>query len=189
MEKLCADMPSLLLAWEDESPDNLYYLDTRTGVVKLVHQHLFELRDLTDEIEKNRERFLYIPKPDRAEMRKDLRNYMEKVKTESLLPILEMAFESPHSYMSFRKILEKDPAELKRFLDDRDALVRSRIDEWLSANGYIHDASYVNPLDELSEDDDQAEKDDYYENDDDFGEDDDDDTARDANDFSPGRRR
>ena len=185
MEKLCADMPSLLLAWEDESPDNLYYLDTRTGVVKLVHQHLFDLRDLTDEIEKNRERFLYIPKPDRAEMRKDLRNYMGKVKTESLLPILEMAFESPHSYMAFRKILEKDSAELSRFLDDRGQLIRSRIDEWLSANGYVHDASYVNPLDELSEDDEENdESDDYYDDGDE-----DEDTERDANDFSPGRRR
>jgi hypothetical protein len=184
MEKLCADMPSLLLAWEDESPDNLYYLDTRTGVVKLVHQHLFELRDLTDEIEKNRERFLYIPKPDRAEMRKDLRNYMGKVKTGSLLPILEMAFESPHSYMAFRKILEKDSAELSSFLDDRDQLIRSRIDEWLSANGYVHDASYVNPLDDLSEDDEENdEADDYYDDGDE-----DEDSEKDANDFSPGRR-
>jgi hypothetical protein len=184
MQKLCADMPSLLLAWEDESPDNLYYLDTRTGVVKLVHQHLFELRDLTDEIEKNRERFLYIPKPDRAEMRKDLRNYMGKVKNDGLLPILEMAFESPHSYMAFRKILEKEPVELKNFLDDRDQLTRSRIDEWLSANGYSHDASFVNPLDDLSEDDEEDEGDDYV---DDYG-DDEDDTEKDANDFSPGRR-
>ncbi len=177
-------MPSLLLAWEDEAPDNLYYLDTRTGVVKLVHQHLFELRDLTDEIEKNRERFLYIPKPDRPAMRKDLRNYMSKVKSESLLPILEMAFESPHSYMAFRKILEKDSAELSRFLTDRDQLIRSRIDEWLAANNYVHDASCVNPLDELSHDN---EDDDYY--DDDSVDNDEDDTEKDANDFSPGPRR
>jgi hypothetical protein len=184
MQKLCADIPLLLLAWEDESPDNLYYLDTRSGVVKLVHQHLFDLRDLTDEIEKNRERFLYIPKPDRAEMRKDLRNYMAKVKSESLLPVLEMAFESPHSYMAFRKILEKEPVELKNFLEDREKLVRSRIDEWLSANGYIHDASFVNPLDELSEEDDDA---DQYDKDDKDYEDEDDDQG-DSDDFSPGRR-
>lgn len=153
MQKLCADMSQLLLAWEDESPDNLYYLDSRSGAVKLVHQHLFDLRDLTDEIEKNRERFLYIPKPDRAEMRKDLRNYMGKVKNDGLLPILEMAFESPHSYMAFKKILEKEPAELHRFLEFREQLIKSRINEWLSANGYVHDATFINPLDDFLDDD------------------------------------
>ena len=157
MQKLCADMDLLTLAWEDESPDNLYYLDTRSGVVKLVHKHLFDLRDLTDEIERDRERFLYVPKPDKGEMRKDLRNYMSKVKTQSLLPVLEMAFESPHSYMAFHKILEKEPPELKLFLADREKLVRERIDQWLAANDYIHDSSFVNPLDELSENEDEED--------------------------------
>jgi cobalamin biosynthesis protein CobT len=113
-------------------------------------------------------------------MKKDLRNYMGQVKNESLLPILDMAFESPHAYMAFRKILEKDPAELSRFLDDRDQLIKSRIDEWLSANGFNHDANFENPLDDISEDN----EDEDYDDDDGDGEDDD---EKDANDFSPGR--
>ncbi len=157
MQKLHADMPALLAAWADDSPDNLYYLDIRSGAVKLVHQQLFDLRDLTDEIEKDRERFLYIPKPDKGEMRKDLRSYLAQVEKKELLPILEMAFESPHVYSAFSKILEKDPSELERFHADRKRLIRSRIDEWLQANNYEHDDEFVNPFDETPEDDEELD--------------------------------
>lgn len=35
------DLPALLLAWQDDSPDNRYYLDTTSGAVKLVNANLF----------------------------------------------------------------------------------------------------------------------------------------------------
>ncbi|HEY9680959.1 MAG TPA: UPF0158 family protein [Oculatellaceae cyanobacterium] len=145
MDKVNIDMPALIAAWADDSPDNLYYLDTRSGAVKLVHKHLFDLRDLTDEIEKNRERFLYIPKPEAGQIRKDLRVYLDKIETKSILPVLEMAFESPHVYSSFCKILEKEPRERDRFLESRQQLIRERINEWLEANNYEYDANYTNP--------------------------------------------
>ena len=161
MDKINIDMPALLSAWADDSPDNLYYLDTRSGAVKLVHKHLFDLRDLTDEIEKNRERFLYVPKPESGQMRKDLRAYVEKIETKSILPVLEMAFESPHVYSAFLKILEKEPVEKERFLAARQVLIRERIDEWLSANNYEHDALYTNPYFASDDDEDFDEFDDY----------------------------
>ena len=162
MQKIHMDVAGVLAAWADDSPDNLYYLDTRTGIVKLVHQQLFDLRDLTDEIEKNRERFLYIPKPDRGEMRKDLRAYITQIENQSLLPILEVAFESPHVYSAFCKILEKDKDELARFHAGRAKLIRGRIDEWLQANNFEHDDNFVNPYDETPDDDLEFHEDDDF---------------------------
>ncbi len=144
MRKIRADMSYLLLSWQDEIPDNSYYLDTYTGNVKLVHRHLFDLRDLTDEIEKDRERYLYIPKSERSILAKDLREFMQTIENREILPILEMAFESPHLLSSFRKILEKDESELKRLEDFRTCRLQARIDEWLRANGYVHDPKAIN---------------------------------------------
>ncbi len=150
MKAIRVDMPYLLLAWEDEAPDNSYYLDTASGVVKLVHQNLLDLRDLTDEIEKDRQRFLYVPKPDRKELLKDLRDYMKLIQDKSILPVLEMAFESPHVLSSFRKILEKHPGEAQLFTDFRHTQMRLRIDQWLAANNLTHDDDAVNVMDESS---------------------------------------
>jgi hypothetical protein len=152
MQKVCIDMPSLLLAWQDESPDNLYYMDTLSGAIKLVHKHLFDLRDLTDEIEKNRERFLYIPKPDRAVERKDLRSFMDQVQAKELLPMLDVAFESPHILSAFRKILQAQPAELANLESYRADLLTARINEWLAANGFAHDPKHINSFDRLADD-------------------------------------
>ena len=151
------------MAWEDESPDNLYYLDTRTGAVKLVHQHLIDLHDLTDEIEKNRERFLYVPKPKRNQTRADLHAFLSQVETSRLLPILKVAFESPHFFMAFRKILASEPAELEKFQKERARVIQERIDEWLMANNYAHDPDFVNQADEIDEPGD--ERDDYLHDD------------------------
>jgi hypothetical protein len=61
-EELVYDLAALVHAWQDDAPDNNYYLDTRNGSVKLVHQNLYDLKQLTDEIEKHKERYLYSTK-------------------------------------------------------------------------------------------------------------------------------
>jgi hypothetical protein len=166
MKAIRVDMPYLLLAWEDEAPDNSYYLDTQSGNVKLVHRHLLDLRDLTDEIEKDRQRYLYVPKPNRDVLLKDLRDFMKTIENASLTPVLEMAFESPHVLSSFRKILEKHEHEATRFEAYRLAHMRENIDQWLAANAFNHDENAVNPLDENSLD--FYEDDDEKDNDEDF---------------------
>ena len=147
---LRVDMPYLLLAFEDESLDNLYYLDTKSGLVKLVHKHLFDLRDLTDEIERDRERYLYVPKPDKSILIKDLRDFMKTIDDASFLKVLEMAFESPHHLSSFRKILQSRADVLERFESFRTERITGRINEWLEANAYKHDPDAVNVMDEDS---------------------------------------
>lgn len=157
------DMPYLLLAYEDQSPDNLYYLDTKSGLIKLVHKHLFDLRDLTDEIERDRERYLYVPKTDKSVLLKDLRDFQKQIEDPSLVSVLEMAFESPHQLSSFRKILEGKSNYLERFESYRTDRITERVNEWLNANAYKHDPEAKNELDENSAD----FFDDFYDDEDD----------------------
>jgi hypothetical protein len=96
---------------------------------------------------------------------------------------LEVAFESPHVFMAFKKILAKEPQELERFKTYRENQIRERIDEWLAANNYLHDPDFVNPIDE-NPDEDEEDLADEYRNDE---EDDEDDRLLDddSEDFSP----
>lgn len=128
------DLNELIFAWQDESPDNAYYLDTESGDVKLVNRNLLDLRDLTDDIERERWRYKYMPKPDRQQLPADLKQFHETVKDERLKSILSMAFESPHVLSAFKKILEKEPDEQKRLDEFRTSLAKKRIEAWLTAN-------------------------------------------------------
>jgi Uncharacterised protein family (UPF0158) len=128
------DLPALLLAWQDDSPDNSYYLDTMSGAVRLVNANLFDLKELTDEIEKHKYRYLYLPKPARGELRDNLRDFQKTVEDQSLTRILDMAFESPHPLDAFIKILSSKPGELERFNEFRQSRALLRLKQWLQAN-------------------------------------------------------
>ncbi len=106
------DFSYLVFCWQDDSPDNAYYLDRKTGDVRLVNQHLLDLRQLTDEIEKDRERYLYVPKPDKTDMLSDLHDFQHEVSSEQLKRLLSVAFESPHVLLAFKKILQDDPGAI-----------------------------------------------------------------------------
>src|SRR5580658_2365652 len=125
------DMSYLVWAWQDDSPDNSYYLDIKTGDVRLVNQHLLDLRQLTDEIEKNRERYRYLPKPDKQTLLADLHDFAQSVSEQKTRQTLAVAFESPHVLSAFRKILDNQKEELQRLNDFLEAKVRKRIASWL----------------------------------------------------------
>lgn len=128
------DLDRLIFAWRDDAIDNIYYLDLETGEVQLVNRTLDDVKDLTDEIELERNRYLYLPKPERDQLKNDLRDYMETINDEGRLRILEMAFESPHVYSSFLKILDKDPEETARLQEFLTSRSRMRVIQWLEAN-------------------------------------------------------
>jgi hypothetical protein len=134
MEKIQIDMAQLVHSFEDECQDNIYYLDRETGEIRLVHRSLHDLRDLTDEIETDRDRFLYIPKPDHKKFKEDLRDFIDTVDDDKTKLYLDVAMESPHALSGFKKILSSTPsgdAPLTAFLESR---TRLRIRQWLSAN-------------------------------------------------------
>lgn len=134
MNKIPIDMDQLVYSFEDECQDNKYYLDKETGEIRLVHQGLHELRDLTDEIETERERFLYIPKQDPKKIKEDLRDFIDTVDDAKTKMLLDVAMEAPHILSGFKKILGSAgiPDDgLKEFLESR---TRLRVKQWLSAN-------------------------------------------------------
>jgi hypothetical protein len=128
------DMTYMVWAWQDDSPDNSYYLDTRTGDIRLVNRNLLDLNDLTDEIERNRERFHYLPKPDKQLLLADLHDFAQSVEDQKTKATLAIAFESPHVLSAFHKILEDSPHDLKRLTGFIDERVQKRIRAWLKAN-------------------------------------------------------
>jgi len=128
------NIPYLVFCWQDDAPDNAYYLDRKTGAIKLVNQNLYDLRQLTDEIEKDRERYLYLPKAERKTMIADLHDFAATVGNEHLKNVLAVAFESPHVLSAFKKILEKDESESSRLTGFLEERALSRIEAWLTAN-------------------------------------------------------
>lgn len=121
-------------AWQDDSPDNAYYLDLETGDIKLVNRNLMDLKDLTDEIERHIERYLYLPKSQPAQLKEDLRDFINTMEDQKLKPILEMTFESPHVLAGFKSVLTKYPDEERRLKEFRRSRVRVRIQQWIQAN-------------------------------------------------------
>lgn len=79
MKTISLDFDYLLFAYQDDSPDNIYYLDTEYGDVRLVHRSLKDLRDLTDEIEISHDRFLYIPKGNKEDLLADLHSFFDRI--------------------------------------------------------------------------------------------------------------
>jgi len=134
MNEVPIDMDYLAFAYEDDSPDNIYYLDTEFGDIRLVNKNLSDLKDLTDELEKNEGRFLYIPKPSKELLIEDLGDFMATVQDENLKKILPIAFDSPHVYESFKSILAKVPEETNRLSTFLQMQTRARITKWLNAN-------------------------------------------------------
>lgn len=134
MKTVKIDMDYLLFAFQDEANENIYYLDTEFGDIRLVNQELADLKDLTDELETSGDRFLYIPKLSKTELLADLRCYAQSVTDTKLKDILAVAFESPHVLNAMKIILNKYPDELNRlkaFLHERNS---TRVNQWLDAN-------------------------------------------------------
>jgi Uncharacterised protein family (UPF0158) len=126
---------ALIAAWQDDGPDNLYYIDTESGAVILVNPNLYNLKELTDEIERHKYRYLYLPKPAPDQLREDLRDFQNTIDDKKLKSILDMAFESPHILSSFNKILnDSDSTKVTALTEFREGRVRLRIKQWMEAN-------------------------------------------------------
>jgi hypothetical protein len=134
MKNIDIDFDYLLFAYQDDSQDNIYYLDTEYGSIRLVHRQLTDLRDLTDEIEIFHDRFLYIPKASKEEVLDDLHSFMNRIEDNNMSKLLAVAFESPLVLDSFKKIVAKNLAmrqQLDSYLQDK---AKERLLAWLTAN-------------------------------------------------------
>jgi hypothetical protein len=134
MEKLEIDFEYLVFAWQDDSPDTAYYLDSDTGSVVLVQRDLDDLDELREEIELQPNRYLYVPKPDPLQPELDLSDYIFTVADENLRHQLETAAEGRDKFRTCKRILQENPDELARWERRRGDAVRERVRKWLYAH-------------------------------------------------------
>ena len=134
MPKLVIDMDYLTLAWQDQSPDTAYYFDIDTGDVHRVSRDLIDLDELTQEIERHRERYLYVPKADPKTLNQELKDFADSVSDLRLKSMLDVSLEAPNALFSFRAILSKYTEEMKRWQDFRSQRAQKRVIQWLDAN-------------------------------------------------------
>ena len=144
------DMDALIFAWEDDCEDNAYYLDTETGNIELVQRGLIDLDDLTDAIEQNRERYLYVPKPDHQELRDDLEQFAATVFDPELVNLLPVVMEAPNVMPAFKMVMSRNAPELERWERFRTDRVQERIEKWLAAN-FVFMAGERTDLDETAD--------------------------------------
>jgi hypothetical protein len=134
MNKLQIDTDYLLFAWQDDSPDTAYYLDTDTGSVLLVQRDLDDVDELRDEIELQPARYLYVPKPNPDQPELDLSDFIYTVGDAHLKDLLSVAYEAPNKMQACKKIMSAHPAELQRWENWRRDAARERVRRWLAAN-------------------------------------------------------
>jgi hypothetical protein len=134
VEKLELDFEYLVFAWEDDSHDTAYYLDSETGSVVLVQQDLEDLDEIREEIELHPSRFLYVPKPDHDRLVLDLSDFIYTVADESLKKQLQTACEGTNKFHACTDILNKHPDEMQRWKKWRHDAARERARKWLTAH-------------------------------------------------------
>lgn len=134
MKKITVDLEYLVFAYRDEEAQNIYYLDTEYGEIRLVNRDLTDLKDLTDEIEISHDKFLYVPKMTKDELMEDLQAFSSSISDPKLKGMLPLAFEHPHVFTTFKAILapyQSEVVHLEQFLKDQ---ARARLLVWLKAN-------------------------------------------------------
>jgi hypothetical protein len=134
MEQLEIDLNYLCWAWQDDSPDTAYYLDSDTGSVVLVQRDLEDLDELREEIELQPNRYLYVPKPDPLQPGLDLSDYIFTVGQPDLKQRLEVAQQGRDKFVSCKKILQEHPEELARWEKWQQDAIRERVRKWLHAH-------------------------------------------------------
>lgn len=134
MEALEMDFEYLVFAWQDDSPDTAYYLDSDTGSVILVQRDLEDVDDLREEIELQPSRFLYVPKPAPLQPELDLSDYIFTVADENLKAQLTVASEGHNRFNACKHILRQRPEELARWEKWKQDAVRERVRKWLAAH-------------------------------------------------------
>lgn len=134
MNQLEIDFNYLLFAWEDDSLDAQYYLDSDTGSVVLVQRDLEDLDELREDIELHPNRFLYVPKQNPEHIKLDLSDFIFTVSDANLKMLLQAAFDATNYFDSCKRILREHPTELARWEQWKSDAARERIRKWLAAH-------------------------------------------------------
>jgi len=141
LHKLNIDLDYLLFAWQDDSQQSSYYLDTDTGSVVLVTRDLDDLDELRQEIELQPARFLYVPKLSDDQKLLDLTDFIFTVPDQKLKAMMEVACEGRDPFGACRTIMGQHPEELARWKTWQQDAAKERVRKWLAAHDLCADSA------------------------------------------------
>ena len=150
--RLKADLPGLMAAFEDASWETSYYLDLNTGeVIMLTSEELgyveeppdWPLPEWQQEAVKRAgeiwldggKQYLRVPDADSREGYRDMEDFIATVEDEHLRELLWAAIQGRGAFRRFKDVLYDHPRERKRWFDFGDTQVRERVLDWLGSEG------------------------------------------------------
>lgn len=132
------DLAELRLAFEAETQDLPWYLDTGTGEVLLVTSEYepSQHRGVTvAQIEGDPARFLRVPPSNPQHLVDDMRAFAESVGDTQLTESLDLALSAPRPDKRFKTVLSWLPERQQQWHAWRQARTMERVTSWLAGHG------------------------------------------------------
>ncbi len=134
------DLSELRLAFEAETQDLPWYLDTDTGAVLLATPEYDPAQHggLTlATIEADTQRFLRVPPSNPDQLIADMREFADESGDAQLKESLELALSAPRPDKRFKTVLSWLPEQQAQWSAWRQRRTLERVTVWLSSNGLV----------------------------------------------------
>jgi len=127
------DLDELCSAMEDSSYEHEYYLDLETGEILFISDYMDdeETGKLKDQVEENSDRYERIPEAESHEGYEDMVDFIDTVKDERLVGLLEVAINGKGAFRRFKDVLLNYPEERESWFHFKDDRTQERALEWL----------------------------------------------------------
>ena len=136
MEKkkaLKIDLDELCEAMENSSYEHEYYLNLETGEILFISDYMDdeETGKLKDQVEEDSDRYERIPEAESHEGYEDMVDFIDTVKDERLVGLLEVAINGKGAFRRFKDVLLNYPEERESWFHFKDDRTQERALEWL----------------------------------------------------------
>jgi len=145
--KIITDIYDLIMAFEDNSGNFDYYVDTTTGkVIMLPNEFIdndFEEPDkMREKIENDiRTRYITTPYIPSHEAYNDMKDFIETLVDQNLQEQLYIAIDGKGAFRRFKDLLIDYPDERQKWFEFKKNKTLERIREWLKAEGIVEISS------------------------------------------------
>ena len=137
MEKktLHVDLGELCEAMDNNSYENQYYLDLKTGEILFISEYMDdeETSKLKDQIEEEFDHYEPIPRAESHEGYRDMQVFIATVDNEHIVELLEVAINGKGAFRRFNDVLLNYPEERERWFKFREDRMEERALEWLES--------------------------------------------------------
>ncbi len=131
------DLTELRLAFEADTQDLPWFLDTQTGAVLLATAEFDPAQHgglTVEQIEKDTARFLRVPPFNPDQLISDMREFAEGTGDAQLKESLELALSAPRPDKRFKTVMSWLPEQQARWNEWRLARTTQRVHAWLQVN-------------------------------------------------------